>query len=155
MTMTSPSIDQRSWRGWSHSKFKSSFTLVFMMWTYTRNGRWKSTFPLSSAPLVGVLWWDFREVHCWWRGSDRLSTWWRDRDALGRCCLPPLTHRPASSTTSSVTMASNLVFQRFKLGGLAGVLRYEWLLCLSCSPFFSSFHHLFCYPCHHYPWHAS
>jgi hypothetical protein len=63
---------------------------------------------------------------------------------LKRCCVPPSTHRPASSTTSSVTMAVNLMLKsckdlslkRFKLGGVARVLRYEWLLCLSCSPFF-------------------
>jgi hypothetical protein len=36
--MTSPSIHQRSWRGWSHSEFKSSFTLVFTMCTYSRKG---------------------------------------------------------------------------------------------------------------------
>jgi hypothetical protein len=29
--MTSPSIRRKSWRGWSHSEFKSSFTLVFTM----------------------------------------------------------------------------------------------------------------------------
>jgi hypothetical protein len=56
---------------------------------------------------------------------------------LRRCCVPASTHRPASSTTSSVTMASNvMLMQRFKLGGVAGVLRYEWLLSLFCSPFF-------------------
>jgi hypothetical protein len=108
-TMTSPSIRWRSWRGCSHSKFESSFTLVFTMWTYSRKGRWTSTFPLSSTPLVGVLWWDFREVHYWWRGSDKSSTQWRDRDALRWYCVPPLTHRPTSSTTSLVTMASNLM----------------------------------------------
>jgi hypothetical protein len=61
-----------------------------------------------------VLWWDFWEVHYWWRGSDGSSTRWRDRDALRRCCVPPLTHRPASSTTSSVTMASNLMLKSYK-----------------------------------------
>jgi hypothetical protein len=99
----------RSWRGWCHSEFESSFTLMFTMWTNSRKGRWTSTFPLSSMPLVGVFWWDFEEVHYWWRGSDRSSTWCWDRDALRRCCVPPSTHRPASSTTSSVTMASNLM----------------------------------------------
>jgi hypothetical protein len=107
--MTSPSICRRSWRGWSHSEFEGSFTLMFMMWACSRKGRWTLTFPLSSALLVGVLWWDFGEVHYWWRGSDRLSTRWRDRDTLRQCCVPPLTHRPASSTTSLLTMASNLM----------------------------------------------
>jgi hypothetical protein len=114
MMMTSPSIRQRSWRGWSHSKFKSSFTLVVMMWTYSRKGRWTSTFPVSFAPLVRVLWWDFWEVHYWWRGSDRLSTRWRDRNPLWRCCVPPSTHKQASSMTSSVTMASNLMLKSHK-----------------------------------------
>jgi hypothetical protein len=41
--MTSPSIRRRSWRGWSHSEFESSFTLVFTMWTYSRKGRWTPT----------------------------------------------------------------------------------------------------------------
>jgi hypothetical protein len=109
MTMPSPSIRRRSWRGWSHSEFNSSFTIVFTMWTYSRKGRRPSTFPLSSVPLVGVLWWDFGEVHYWWRGSNRSSTRWRRRDALRRCCIPRSTHRLASSTTSSVTMASNLM----------------------------------------------
>jgi hypothetical protein len=31
------------------------------------------------------------------------------------------------------------ILQRFKLGGVAGVLRYVWLLCLSRSPFSSHF----------------
>jgi hypothetical protein len=113
-TMTSPSIRQRSWRGWSHSEFESSFTFMFTMWTYSRKGRWASTFPLSFTPLVGVLWLDFGEVHYWWRGSDRLSTRWRDRDALRWCCIPSSTHRPTSSTTSSVTMASNLMLKSCK-----------------------------------------
>jgi hypothetical protein len=66
-------------------------------------------FCLILTLVLRVLWWDFREVHYWWRGSDRSSTRWRDRDVLRRCCIPPSTHRPASSTTSSVTMASNLM----------------------------------------------
>jgi hypothetical protein len=74
-----------------------------------KKGGWMSTFPLSFVMLVGVLWWDFREVHYWWRGSGRWSTWWRDRDALRWCCVPPSTYRTTSSTTSSVTMASNLM----------------------------------------------
>jgi hypothetical protein len=111
MVMTSPSICHRRWRGWSHSEFESSFTLVFMMWTYSRNGRWMSTFPLSSAPLFGVLWWDFWEVRYWWRGSDVSGTRWRDMEALRRCCVPPSTHIPASSTTTSVPMASNLMLK--------------------------------------------
>jgi hypothetical protein len=58
-----------------------------------------------------------------WRGSegqraswpgDGSGTRWRDRDALMRCCVPPATHRPASSTTSSVTMASNLMLKSCK-----------------------------------------
>jgi hypothetical protein len=56
----------------------------------------------------------FRGIHYWWRGFDRSSTRWRDRDELRRCCVPPLTHRPASSTTSSVTMASNLMLKSCK-----------------------------------------
>jgi hypothetical protein len=32
-----------------------------------------------------------------------------DRDVLRQCCITPSTHRPASSTTSSVAMASNLM----------------------------------------------
>jgi hypothetical protein len=64
-------------------------------------------------------------------GIRQIDTRWRDRDALGQCCVPPSTHKPASSTTSSITMASNLMLQRFKLGGVAGVLKYEWLLYFS------------------------
>jgi hypothetical protein len=79
-----------------------------------KKGRWMSTFPLSSAPLVGVLGWDFWEVHYWWRGSDRSSTRWRDRDMLRWCCFPPSTHRLASSTTSSITMASSLMLNSCK-----------------------------------------
>jgi hypothetical protein len=54
------------------------------------------------------------EVHYWWRGSDGSNTWWRDRDVLRRCCIPPSTHRLALSTTSSVTMASNLMLKSCK-----------------------------------------
>jgi hypothetical protein len=46
-----------------------------------------------------------------------------DRDALKQCCIPPSTHRPTSSTTSSVTMTSNLMLQSCKdlrLGELPG-----------------------------------
>jgi hypothetical protein len=108
-TMTSASIHRSSWRDWCHFEFESSFTLIFMMWTYPRKRRWTSTFPLSSVPLVGVLWWDFGQAHYWSRGSNRSSTRWRDRDALRRCCVPPSTHKMTSSTTSSVTMTSNLM----------------------------------------------
>jgi hypothetical protein len=50
----------------------------------------------------------------WWRGSSGSSTRSRDRDLLRRCCIPPSTHRPASSTTSSVTMALNLILKYCK-----------------------------------------
>jgi hypothetical protein len=34
---------------------------------------------------------------------------------LRRCCIPPSTHRMTSSTTSSVTMASNLMLKFAKI----------------------------------------
>jgi hypothetical protein len=47
-----------------------------------RKGEMDVDFPTLFRTVGWVLWWDFWEVHYWWRGSDGSSTWWRDRDAL-------------------------------------------------------------------------
>jgi hypothetical protein len=49
-----------SWRGWSHSKFESSFTLMFTMWTYLRKGDW-------CRPSHSLL-------HHWLEFCDEIST---------------------------------------------------------------------------------
>jgi hypothetical protein len=56
------------------------------------------------------------------------STRWRDRDVLRRCCIPPSAHRPTSSTTSLVTMASNLMLKSSKDLSLG-----EWPRCSGLS----------------------
>jgi hypothetical protein len=80
-----------------------------------KKGEMDIDLPTLFRTVVDVLWWDFREVNFWWSGSDRSNTQWRDRDALRRCCVPPLTHRPASLITSSVAMASNLMLNLAKI----------------------------------------
>jgi hypothetical protein len=79
-----------------------------------KKGEMDINLPTLFHTIGWSLWWDFWEVHYWWRGSDESSTRWRDRDMLRHCCVPPSTHRPASSTTSSVTMASNLMIKSYK-----------------------------------------
>jgi hypothetical protein len=88
-------------------------TLVYDV-NLLKKGEMDVNLPTLFRIIGWSLWWDFWEVYYWWRGSDGSSTRWRYRKAQRRCCVPPSTHRPASSTTSSVNMASNLMLKSCK-----------------------------------------
>jgi hypothetical protein len=98
----------------------------------------------KSPPLLGtltstLLWsgtsvMGFTRLSVWWKGSDGSSDRWMTLHMCKQRCKPPLTHRPAWCTTSSVTSGLTLMLKSCKDLSLVGGVG-----CLGMSPHSSLF----------------
>jgi hypothetical protein len=69
--------------------------------------------PLAGT-LTGTSVMELTRLSTWWKGSDNLSNRWMTLHTCKWRCKPPLTHRPAWCTTSSVTSGLTLMLKSYK-----------------------------------------